>query len=325
MRVIATESSEGKRPIRSRLNHLAPALLWALSSATGMSFMPPQTALAAEGDDDACLYERKDRGHPICIGRKTFNADLCRTTEHFARKNDVPPAFFARLIWRESLFRPEALSHKGAEGIAQFMPSTARSRGLSNSFDVIDALETSATYLSELKTRFGNFGFAAAAYNAGENGLARFLSQGRLPIETRDYVFAITGHPIETWRDAVPDVAAPELVDGQPFQTACVTLAETRRMQEPVFAGSADWAPWGVQLSAHYRPAIVDRLFTRAITRLPSPLNEERALIVRQRGGNFGNRPRYAARIGRETRAEANQLCAQIRAAGTPCTVLRNR
>lgn len=301
------------------------ACLSAAVTLFGMFIVFPDTAKASDKTDEACLYERSEGTRPLCIRKASFNADLCRSIEHFARRHDVPPAFFARLIWRESLFRPEAVSHKGAEGIAQFIPSTARSRGLNNSFDVIDALDTSAAYLNDLKTRFGNFGFAAAAYNAGEGGLSRFLNSSQLPIETRDYVFAITGHPVETWRDAPPAVAAPELDDAMTFQAACVVLAETRRMQEPVFAGAADWAPWGVQLSAHYRPAVVDRLFTRAVSRLPSPLNDERALIVRQRGGNFGNRPRYAARIGRETRAQANSLCDQIKAAGVPCTVLKNR
>jgi len=275
-------------------------------------------------DKSGCLYERSG-AISLCIRRETFNTDLCRTIEHFAVANDIPPAFFARLIWRESLFRPEAVSPKGAEGIAQFMPGTARMRGLSNSFDVIEALDASAKYLGEMKAHFGNYGFAAAAYNAGENGLGRFLSSERLPIETRDYVFAITGATIEMWRDRPPQTAAPELDNAAPFQKACTVLADTRRMNEPVFAGSADWAPWGVQLAAHYRPAIVDSLFTRAILQLPAPLNAERALIVRQRGGNFGYRPRYAARIGRETREEANKLCAEIRAASVPCTVFRNR
>jgi soluble lytic murein transglycosylase-like protein len=273
-----------------------------------------------------CLYQRSAVGDgALCIRKETFNADLCRTIGHFAGKHDVPPDFFARLIWRESLFRPEAVSPKGAEGIAQFMPTTARTRGLANSFDVIDALDASAAYLSELKHRFGNFGFAAAAYNAGENGFSRFLDTDRLPIETRDYVFAITGSTIEIWRDAPPDTVAPALDTSRPFQEACIVLADTRQMNEPVFAGSADWAPWGVQLAAHYRPAVVDRLFTRAVTRLHAPLNSERALIVRQRGGNFGYRPRYAARIGRETRQEAVELCTAIKAAAVPCTVLRNR
>lgn len=290
-----------------------------------MAVSPPQVALSEEERDPACLYERSTGAERMCLRRDSFNADLCRTIEHFANKQAIPPAFFARLIWRESLFRPDAVSHKGAEGIAQFMPTTAQSRGLRNSFDVIDALDASAVYLSELKTRYGNFGFAAAAYNAGENGLSRFLSSGRLPIETRDYVFAITGKPVETWKDAPPEKAAPELDENLSFHEACVVLADTRQMREPVFTGSADWAPWGVQLAAHYRPAIVERLFTRAISRLPSPLNEERALVVRQRGGNFGNRPRYAARLGRETRAQANRLCEDIRSSGVPCTVFRNR
>lgn len=274
--------------------------------------------------EPACLYSQRQGEQTICIRKKSFNSDLCQAIEHYARENQLPAAFFARLIWRESLFRPEAVSAKGAEGIAQFMPGTAKLRGLQNSFHVLDALETSAQYLKALELQFGNLGFAAAAYNAGENGLSRFKASGRLPLETRDYVFAITGNTIETWRDKPPEQAAPELEDNQTFVKACVTLAETRRMNEPVLANSADWAPWGVQLAAHHRPAIVNRLFTLAVSRLPAPFNAERAVIVRQRGGNFGFRPRYAARIGRETRAEANELCGAIKASGGACTVFKN-
>lgn len=292
---------------------------------SGIASASETVAIVEKPQELQCLYERSAGDQPICIRKETFNSDLCRTIEIFAHSHSIPPDFFARLIWRESLFRPEAVSHKGAEGVAQFMPSTARMRGLGNSFHVIDALDASAAYLKDLSVRFGNLGYAAAAYNAGENGFARFLSGGRLPIETRDYVFAITGSLIETWRDNPPDKAAPALDDARSFHQACTTLADTRRMNEPVLANSADWAPWGVQLAAHYRPAVVDRLFTRAITGLPAPLNEERALIVRQRGGNFGHRPRYAARIGRETRVEATKLCSAIRASGVPCTVFRNR
>jgi len=308
-----------------RQGHLRRVATSVLLSAFGTVSATDLVAAAEDRQAPACLYERKDGANSLCIRQEAFNLDLCRTIGHFAGAHGLPSAFFARLIWRESLFRPEAVSPKGAEGIAQFMPDTARRRGLGNTFDVIDALDASAAYLKALQTRFGNFGFAAAAYNAGENGFQRFLAKGRLPIETRDYVFAITGNIIETWRDAPPKIAAPELDEALPFQEACTVLAETRRMNEPVLAGSADWAPWGVQLAAHYRPSVVDHLFRRAIGRLPAPLNAERALIVRQRGGNFGYRKRYAARIGRETREEATKLCAAIRAATVPCTVFRNR
>jgi soluble lytic murein transglycosylase-like protein len=292
---------------------------WVIVAATASAGEP-------SASEAACLYQGDaGDGQTMCIRKDHFNADLCAVMDRFAAIHNLPPAFFARLIWRESLFRPEAVSPKGAEGIAQFMPGTARLRALENSFDVVQALKASSGYLDELRLRFGNLGLAAAAYNAGESGLSRFLSSGRLPIETRDYVFAITGQTVETWRDSPPEIAAPELRDGVPFHQACVALAETRQMNEPVLTGSADWAPWGVQLAAHYNPSVADRLFTVSLTKLPEPLNAERALIVRQRGGNFGYRPRYAARIGRETRAEAAKLCSTIRAAGVACTVFRNR
>ncbi len=288
----------------------------------------PTTAFAATPETPTekrsdCLYRNDDAS--LCIRKASFNADLCRSLDHFATRSNLPPEFFARLIWRESLFRPQAVSPKGAEGIAQFMPGTARLRGLTNSFDVIAALDASSTYLDALRAKFGNLGLAAAAYNAGEGGVDRFLTTGRLPIETRDYVFAITGSLAETWKEKPPETAAPPLDAKQAFVPACIALADTRQLNEPVLSGSADWAPWGVQLAGHYSPVVADRLFTRAILRLPAPLNAERALIVRQRGGNFGSRPRYAARIGRENRKEAAKLCADIKRAGGTCTVFRNR
>ena len=60
-----------------------------------------------------------------------------------------------------------AVSAKGAQGIAQFMPRTADWRDLNNPFDVIAALKASASYLRDLQIRFGDLGLAAAAYNAG--------------------------------------------------------------------------------------------------------------------------------------------------------------
>ena len=323
MNLLNEKTERAGRSCRARWIALIAAL--SLMAPAGVAQSTAATQPVEAPGEKHCLYEAVESSSTLCIRKSHFNRDLCHVLEHFSRERDLPPDFFARLIWRESLFRPEAVSPKGAEGIAQFMPGTARLRGLNNSFHVIEALDASSRYLAELRDRFGNLGFAAAAYNAGEGGLQRFLSTGRLPVETRDYVFAITGHLAETWRDRPPEVPAPPLDKEMSFSKACVTLADTRRMNEPVLLGGADWAPWGVQLAAHYNPGVADRLFVRAIGKLPAPLNGERALVVRQRGGNFGNRPRYAARIGRETRAQATKLCGAIRAAGVPCTVLRNR
>ena len=307
-----------------RLLRLLLAAVLAWTSAATLS----EIALAAqeEAGPGECLFRSSDPDPNLsfCIRRESYGRDLCHVMEAVALANALPPEFFARLIWRESLFQADAVSPKGAEGIAQFMPSTARSKGLANSFNVIEALSTSSRYLSDLRQRFGNLGLAAAAYNAGEGGLRNFLESGRLPIETRDYVFAITGHSAETWRDKPPETAAPALNTSKSFGEGCIELATSRRLREPVLMDSADCAPWGVQLSAHYNPSVASRLFVNSLEKLPSPLNAERALVVRQKSGNFGRRTRYAARIGRETRVEATKLCGAIRAVGVPCTVFKN-
>ncbi|MDK1372990.1 MULTISPECIES: transglycosylase SLT domain-containing protein [unclassified Sinorhizobium] len=274
-----------------------------------------------------CLYSGLSAANPslrLCISPDNFARDVCGIIEHYAVANDLPAPFFARLIWRESLFQPDAISPKGAEGIAQFMPATAKLRGLSDSFDAVAALGKSAEYLSELNSRYGNLGFAAAAYNAGEAGLERFLENDRLPYETRDYVLAITAYPVEDWRDNPPKSLNLELDKDKSFLDGCVALANTRRLRELVIADEAVWAPWGVQLSAHYQKSVAQRLFLHAVKRLPAPINTEKAVLVRERNGAFGARRRYAARIGRQTQAEANELCAAIRKSGGACVVFKN-
>lgn len=140
-----------------------------------------------------------------CISLANYIPDVCRTIEEAAGKNALDPNFFARLLWKESLFDAGAVSPAGAQGIAQFMPETARLRGLDDTFNPATALYASANYLSELSRDFGNLGLAAAAYNGGEARVERFIAkEGSLPLETRAYVQAITGHPIETWRDDPP-------------------------------------------------------------------------------------------------------------------------
>src|SRR5262249_56777991 len=125
--------------------------------------------------------------------------------EAAARAHDLPLEFFARVIWQESRFRPDAVgpptrSGERARGIAQFMPRTAAERGLLDPFDPVEALPKSAEFLRDLRKEFGNLGLAAAAYNAGPHRLREFLAAGRpLPAEARHYVLAITGIPGEEW------------------------------------------------------------------------------------------------------------------------------
>src|ERR1700726_1138904 len=142
---------------------------------------------------------------PPTAQRPPTSDDICRTVEQAAAANAVPVEFFARVIWQESRFNALAVSNKGAEGIAQFMPQTAGGRGLADPFDPIQALRHSASYLHDLVTQFGNLGLAAASYNAGPGRVSAWLAGRRgLPGETRAYVRIVTGRSAEEWAGPEP-------------------------------------------------------------------------------------------------------------------------
>jgi len=304
---------------KARIVALVASFLLAL---TQMALSQPPAATSHR----VCVYslDMPNSGERLCITRETYGRDLCVAIDHFARENDLPPEYFARLIWRESRFQAGAISPKGAQGIAQFMPGTARLRGLRDSFDILESLKESARYLDELRIRFGNLGLAAAAYNAGEQGLSDYLDTGLLPFETRSYVLDITANTIEQWKNDPPVEAARFLIPDKSFIDGCIELASKRRLTETASVQQGQWAPWGAQLAANSNDAAALRLFTAVARQLPAPLASEEPVIVRMRDRSFGFRPRFAARIGRETRAEADKVCMTVRAAGAACTVFRN-
>jgi Transglycosylase SLT domain/D-alanyl-D-alanine carboxypeptidase len=79
----------------------------------------------------------------------------------------VPPALMAGQLMAESGFDPNAGSPAGAQGIAQFMPGTAASYGLTNPYDPVAAIDAEAHLMHDLLTQFGSPELALAAYNAG--------------------------------------------------------------------------------------------------------------------------------------------------------------
>jgi hypothetical protein len=127
-------------------------------------------------------------------------AELCETAVLVAQANNLPASFFTRLIRQESGFNSRVVSSAGAQGIAQFMPRTASSRGLADPFEPAGALAASGKYLAELVSQFGNLGLAAAAYNAGPKRVQDWIAKRtKLPAETRNYVYSITGQLIQAW------------------------------------------------------------------------------------------------------------------------------
>src|SRR5262249_28640280 len=142
---------------------------------------------------------------------------LCDTLAASAQQSGLPTSFFSNLIWQESRFVLRAVSPAGALGIAQFMPRTAAAVGLTNPFDPRMALPASARLLGSLFRRFGNLGLAAAAYNAGEARVSNWLSnKSGLPQETRNYVLAITGLPVEHWKAAAQGLQSFKLAKRMP-------------------------------------------------------------------------------------------------------------
>ena len=108
-----------------------------------------------------------------------------------ARRHGVPEDLFARLVQQESGWNPRAVSHRGALGLAQLMPATARGLRV-DPHDPAQNLEGGARYLRWQYDRFGSWRLALAAYNAGPEAVAR---HGGVPPyrETQGYVLAILG------------------------------------------------------------------------------------------------------------------------------------
>ena len=188
--------------------------------------------------------------------RKAFAETVCSEIDARATEHALPQSFMARLIWKESLFDPGAVSPKGAQGIAQFMPGTAKRRGLEDPFDPKQAVAASAAYLAELRTLFGNLGRAAAAYNAGEDRVRRWLAgTSGLPYETQDYVLSITGHSHEDWKLENASFEIPSIGKSGSFSEQCRSLVMRELSPQAVAVKQANWKPWGVVLSGGFSEA----------------------------------------------------------------------
>jgi len=296
-----------RRPWADRLT----ILLLAICLATSASARPVKTGV-------------KPVQAPLAVAEASFARDVCRLIENRSGWRGINPHFIARLINAESRFSPNAVSPAGAEGIAQFIPGTAKRRGLKDPYDPAAALTASIDFLAHLKIRFGNLGLAAVAYNAGEGAASRFIAGGGIPLETENYVFSITGRAAEDWRK--PDarhVIAP-IDDGKSFSDTCPALVR-KPDRVRLATRSAARQPWGVLISESFSRNTAVRTFNRIKRKFPADLRERPPMIVQVRNLSMGARRRYSVRIGASNRKQAGKICKLLRARSVICIVRRTR
>ena len=268
------------QPIRAVLGLLA--MLGLLAPATAED--------AGEATRSSRALSRASARDP---GRESDTREaMCLMIEAAARSEGLPLEILARVIWQESRFQADAIgpvtrSGQRAQGIAQLMPGTASERGLLDPFNPVQALPKSAEFLAELRTEFGNLGLAAAAYNAGPRRVREWLAgTGPMPMETRNYVSAITGSTVEDWAKAGRTGKMPD----RPVTSSCRQLMALLRQAPNPFITQLEQhvslsaaKVWGVQLAAGFSRDKALAMYSRAIKILSAVIGDQDPSLLSSR------------------------------------------
>jgi soluble lytic murein transglycosylase-like protein len=145
---------------------------------------------------------------------KQAPTNLSSIIDASARANQVDPLLVHAVIQVESNYNQYAISPKGAEGLMQLIPSTARQYGVSNSFDARQNIEAGVRHLKYLQELFQDDRLALAAYNAGEGAVQKYRDIPPYP-ETEQYVYRVGRKWGEARRNAAQAAPAP-LVEAAP-------------------------------------------------------------------------------------------------------------
>lgn len=256
-----------------------------------------------------------EKAKPVDIG------GICASIATAADDYGLPAPFLARLIWKESRFDPAFVARTGERGIAQFQPGLAFNRGLRDSFDAEQAIPALAAYLAELRDRFGNIGLAAAAWDAGEEKVARWLEKGGfLPIRTEDYLLAILGELPIVYRRADTGIIVPPLQEEKLFGESCPAIPQ---LGDAILLNDADRPAWGAQIAGHFNRNTALRQWELLQERHPDLLEGLQPAIFSARS-HLGRNRVYVVQVAAENQAEAKAFCDRLRAQGGACVVTRN-
>jgi len=185
---MASREAATPAPARSRL------VYW---SSTEHRFKPVPTngavmrAARSAASEVNTYLDGRTQSHQI-LNRAFTQEDVDAAIEQAAARHNVDPNLVRSVVKVESNFNPNAVSRKGAMGLMQLMPSTARSLNVANPFDPQQNVDAGVRHLRRLLDSYGgNVSLSLAAYNAGSGAVARSAGVPHFR-ETQNYVRRIT-------------------------------------------------------------------------------------------------------------------------------------
>jgi hypothetical protein len=162
-------------------------------SPTAHRWKPVRSAYVRAARSAAAEVSESEQFSSFVRGKPFTQQEINAAIDEAAARHNVDPSLVRALIKVESNFNPNAVSRKGAMGLMQLMPQTARQLNVTNPFDPEQNVDAGVRHLKQLMESFGgDVKLSLAAYNAGAGAVSR---SGGVPhfAETRNYVRRITG------------------------------------------------------------------------------------------------------------------------------------